>query len=92
MRYNSELLEIKVVISGNVPLFKDVKISLGPLFTGRKKHTLFRVNHNLDLSTANNRMRVAVTETKISSKSCLVLSIVLDQKVNNISLPFKASG
>ena len=29
MRYNSERLEIKVVISGNVLLFNDIKIGLG---------------------------------------------------------------
>ena len=31
MRYNSEALEIKIVISGNGLLFKDIKISLGLL-------------------------------------------------------------
>ena len=36
MRYNSESLEIKVVVSGNGLLFKDVKISLGLLITVRK--------------------------------------------------------
>ena len=37
MRYNSEALEIKVVISGNSLLFKDIKISLGLLTSARKK-------------------------------------------------------
>ena len=36
MRYNSESLEIKVVISGNGLLFKDIKITLGLLITVRK--------------------------------------------------------
>ena len=31
MRYNSEALEIKIVISGHGLLFKDIKISLGLL-------------------------------------------------------------
>ena len=35
MRYNSESLEISVVISGNVLLFKDTKISLGLLITAQ---------------------------------------------------------
>ena len=36
MRYNSESLEIKFVISGNSLLSKDIKISLGLLITVRK--------------------------------------------------------
>ena len=40
MRYNSEALEIKVVISGNGLLFKDIKISLG-LLTFARKNTLY---------------------------------------------------
>ena len=36
MRYNSELLEIKVAISGNSFLFKNINISLGLLITVRK--------------------------------------------------------
>ena len=47
MRYNSESLEITVVISGNVFLSKDIKISLGLLITVRKIHALFRENHYL---------------------------------------------
>ena len=41
MRYNSESLGIKVVISGNVLLFKDIKFSLGLLITAQKMHGLF---------------------------------------------------
>ena len=49
MRYNSEALEIKVVISGNGLLFKDIKISLGLLTSARKKHALCRENHKRPL-------------------------------------------
>ena len=42
MRYNAKSLEINVVISGNVLLFKDIKISLGLLITAREMHALFR--------------------------------------------------
>ena len=42
MRYNSEALEIKAVISGNSRLFKDIKISLGLFTSTRKKHALCR--------------------------------------------------
>ena len=45
MRYNSESLEIKVGISGNSLLSKDIKISLGLLITVRKMHVVFRENH-----------------------------------------------
>ena len=59
MRYNTEALEIKVVISGNGLLFKDIKISLGFLTSARKNHALCRENHKLHLSTnTNNRTRV----------------------------------
>ena len=54
MRYNSERLDIKVVISGNVLLFNDIQISLGLLITARKVHALFRENHCLEVSTAVN--------------------------------------
>ena len=47
MRYNSESLEIKFVISGKNLLSKDIKISLGLLITVRKMHALFRENHYL---------------------------------------------
>ena len=61
MRYNAKSLEINVVISGNVLLFKDIKISLGLLMTARKMHALFRENHFLKVSTAaNNRISASV--------------------------------
>ena len=70
MRYNVKLLEINVVTSGNVLLFKDIKISLGLLITAREMHALFRENHFLDVSTtANNRIAVSAVEPKILSKS-----------------------
>ena len=63
MRYNSERLDIKVLISGNGLLFKSVKISLGLLTNSRKMHALFRENRHFGVSTtANNRIRVSVTE------------------------------
>ena len=70
MRYYSKSLEIKVVVSGNVLLFKGIKISLGLLITARKMHTLFRESCYLEVSTtANDRIRVFVVELKIASKS-----------------------
>ena len=70
MRYNAKLLEINVVTSGNVLLFKDIKISLGLLITAREMHALFRENRFLDVSTtANNRIAVSAVEPKILSKS-----------------------
>ena len=51
MRYSSESPEIILVISGNVLLFKDIKISLGLLITARKMHALFRENRYLAVST-----------------------------------------
>ena len=47
MRYNPERLEIKVVISENVLLFRDMKISLGLLITAREMHALFWENRRL---------------------------------------------
>ena len=47
MSYNSESLEVTVVISGNGVLSKDIKISLGLLITVRKMHVLFREDHYL---------------------------------------------
>ena len=59
MRYSSEALEIKVVISGNGVLFKDIKISLGLLTSARKNHPLCGENHKLHLSAnTNNRIRL----------------------------------
>ena len=70
MRYNARSFEIKVVISRNVLLFKDIKISLGLLITTREMHALFRENYFLDVSTtANNRITVSAVEPKIPSKS-----------------------
>ena len=70
MGYNAKSLEIKVVISGNVLLFKDIKISLGLLITTREMHALFRENHFLEVSTtANNQITVFAVEPKIPSKS-----------------------
>ena len=73
MRYNAKSLEINVVSSGNVFLFKDIKISLGLLITAREMYALFRENHFLEVSTtANNRITVSAFEPKILSKSwCL---------------------
>ena len=73
MRYNAKSLEINVVSSGDVLLFKDIKISLGLLITAREMHALFRENHFLEVSTtANNRITVSAVEPKIPSKSwCL---------------------
>ena len=59
MRYNAKSLETNVVISGNVLLFKDIKISLGLLITAQEMHALFPENHFLEVSTtANNRITV----------------------------------
>ena len=70
MRYNAKSLEINVVISGSVLLFKDIKISLGRLITARKMHALFWENHFLEvLTTANNRITVSAVEPKTPSKS-----------------------
>ena len=67
---DSERPEIKVVISGNVLLFKDIKISLGLLFAVRKMHALFQENRCLEVSTtANNRIRDSAVKLKIPSKS-----------------------
>ena len=71
MRYNAKSLEINVVISGNVLLFKDIKFSLGLLITAREMHALFWENHFLEVSTTanNNRITVSAVEPKIPSKS-----------------------
>ena len=70
MRYNSEALEIKVVISGNGLLFKDIKISLGLLTSAWIKHALCLEYHKPHLSTnTNNQIRVSVIEANIPSKS-----------------------
>ena len=70
MQYNAKSLVIKVVISGDVPLIKDIKISLGLLITAGEMHALFRENHFFEVSTtANNRITVSAVEPKIPSKS-----------------------
>ena len=45
MWYNAKSLKINVVISGNVLLLKNIKISLGLLITTREMHALFWENH-----------------------------------------------
>ena len=59
------------MISGNVLLFKDIKISLGLFITARKLHAQFRENHCLEYQQlhANNRIRGSAVEPKIQSKS-----------------------
>ena len=58
------------MISGNVVLFKDIKISLGLLITARKMQALFRENRYLEGSkTANNVIRVSAVEHNIKSKT-----------------------
>ena len=69
MRYNSESLEIKVAISGNSLLSKDIKISLGLLITVRKMPVLFRENHYL-CKQSNSRIE---SQTQ-NSKQILLLS------------------
>ena len=72
MQYNAKSLEINVVISGGVLLFKDIKICLALLITAREMHAraLFRENPFLEVSTtANNRITVSAVEPKIPSTS-----------------------
>ena len=69
MRYNSESLEIKVAISGNSLLSKDIKISLGLLITVRKLHALFRENNYL-CKQSNSRIESPTQ----NSKQILLLS------------------
>ena len=58
------------MISVNVLLFKDIKISLGLLITARKMRALFRENRYLEVSiAANSLIRVSSVERKIKSKS-----------------------
>ena len=58
------------MISGNVVLFKDIKISLGLLITAWKMHTPFQEIHYLEGSkTANNLIRVSAVEPNIKSKT-----------------------
>ena len=58
------------MISGNVLLFIDIKISLGLLITAQKILALFGENRYLKVSTtANNLIIVSAVEPKIPSKS-----------------------
>ena len=58
------------MISGNVLLFKDIKISLGLLITARNMHAHFRENRYREMSTTtNNLIRVCAVEPKIKCKS-----------------------
>ena len=54
MRYKSESLKIKVVVSGYVLLLNDMKIILGRFVATRKMLTVFRENHYLEVSTIAN--------------------------------------
>ena len=56
MRYNSESLEIYVMISRNVLLFKGINISFGLLITTRKMHAQFRENRYFEMSTTTNNV------------------------------------
>ena len=91
MLQSAKSLEINVVISGNVLLFKDLKISLGLLITAREMHALFWENQILDLSTnTNNRITVSAVEPKIPSKSQYLAPYSI--KMNIINTPGKSSG
>ena len=79
MRYNSESLETYVVISGNVLLFKDIKISLGLLITAWKMHALFRENRYLKVSATTNNL-ISLSFRTQNSEQILVLSIPLNKK------------
>ena len=69
MRYNSEALEIKVVISGNGLLFKDIKISQGLLTSARTKHALCRENHKLTCQQTQIIELEFIIEANIPNKS-----------------------
>ena len=77
MRYNSESLEITVVISASSLLSKDIKISLGLLNTVRKIHVLFRENHYL-CKQSNSRIKSRTQNSK------QILEILLNKKKINI--------
>ena len=58
------------MVSGNVLLFKDIKISLGLLITAPKMHAQFRENRCREMSTTtNNLIRVSAVKPKIKCKS-----------------------
>ena len=91
MRYNAKSLEITVVTSGNILLFKDINISLGLLITAREMHAQFRENHFLEVSTtAKNEITISAFEPKIPSKSWCLASYEI--KINIIKSSCKSSG
>ena len=56
------------MISGNVLLFKDIKISLGLLITARKMHAQFLENRYFEMSTTtNNLIRVSLSNPKLNA-------------------------
>ena len=67
--FHSEALEIKIVISGNGLLFKDIKISLGLLTSVRKKHALCRENHKLTCQQTQIIELESTIEANIPNKS-----------------------
>ena len=72
MRYNSESLEIYVVISRHVLLFSDTKISVGLLTTARKMHVQFLENRSFEMSTTtNNLIRVSALNANLSAIKCI---------------------
>ena len=90
MRYNAKSLEIKVVISGNVLLFKDIKISLGLLNTAREIHPLFRKNRFLKVSTtANNRITVSAVDPKIRPFLIMLVKLAFNATRNSRIKPKK---
>ena len=62
MRYNSESLEIKVVISGNSLLFEDIKISYGLLITVRKYTLYCGKSVPLESGTQNSKQTLVVSD------------------------------
>ena len=69
MRYNSKSLQIKVVISENDLLFKDIKISLGLLITARKMPALFGKTATLRCQQMQIIQLISAAEPKIPGKS-----------------------
>ena len=70
MRNISESLEIKLVLSGNALLCKDIKIGLRLLITERKMPAVLQENRYLAVATtANNLIRIFAVEPKIPGKS-----------------------
>ena len=72
MRYDSEALEIKVVISRNGLLFKNIKISLRLLTSARKNTLYVEIITNSTCQQTQIIELVSVIEANIPSKSyCL---------------------